>query len=371
MAKVTLRNVHKIYHGDKGEDVTAVRDFNLESADREFVVFLGPAGSGKSTILRMIAGLENITGGDVLIDDRRVNEMPPKDRDGAMVFEDYALYPHMTVRENLAFGLKLRKFSDTEIKKRIQEAAGILGIEQRLDCKPQALSEEERQRAALGRAMVRQPKVFLFDEPFTHLDGKVRGRMRAEIVKLHQRLQATMICATNDPTEAMALGGRIVVMREGVVQQTGTAPELHREPANIFVASLIGCPPMNFIGGRLKESGEVLVFKENGEGVIECTLTNRSSAKAFAGRDVVLGVRPEDIALVAGDRRLPGQFQALVDGVEWMGAETNIHFQTGAHTLVSRSALAVDPSEMGHRARFEITAEKAHLFDPATTSRIG
>ncbi len=370
MAKVTLRNVHKVYRSDKGEDATVVRDFNFESTDREFVVLLGPAGTGKSTILRMIAGLENVTGGDVLIDDRRVNDLPPKDRDVAMVFGDGALYPHMSVRDNLAFGLKLRKFSSTETKKRVQEAAAILGIEPCLDRKPPALSGEERQRTALARAMVSQPKVLLFDEPLLKLDEATRERMRADLARLHQRLQATILCATSGPVVAMTLGERVVAMREGAVQQVGTPLELYRQPANLFVAGLLGSPPMNFIQGRLRESGEALFFKEKGEGVIECALANRPSAKSFAGRDVLLGVRPEDIALVAGDRRLPGQFQALVDAVDWTGAETNIHIQTGAHSLVSRSAAAVDRGEMGHRARFEIAAQQAHLFDPETTNRI-
>ena len=318
----------------------------------------------------MIAGLEEITQGDVLIGDKRVNDVPPKDRDIAMVFQNYALYPHMSVAENLAFGLKLRKFSKTEIKKRVQEAAGILGIEECLDRKPKALSGGERQRVAVGRAMVRQPKVFLFDEPLSNLDAKMRAEMRTEITKLHQRLQATMIYVTHDQVEAMTMGDRIVVMRDGIVQQTDTPLKLYREPANLFVAGFLGSPPMNFISGKLKESGDALVFKESGDGVIECKLTDRPAAKAFAGKDVVLGIRPEDIALVTGEKRLPTQFQALVDIVELMGAETNIHIQTGAHSLVSRSNVAVDHGEMGHRAKFEIAVGKAHLFDPVTTQRI-
>jgi multiple sugar transport system ATP-binding protein len=373
MAKVTLNNVFKIYPGEKGKDVTAVQNFNLEVKDREFVVFVGPSGCGKSTTLRMIAGLEEISKGDVSIDNRRVNDVAPKDRDIAMVFQNYALYPHMSVYENLAFGLKLRKFPKAEIKKRVQEAATILGIEQYLDRKPKALSGGQRQRVAVGRAIVRQPKVFLFDEPLSNLDAKMRVQMRTEITKLHQRLQATMIYVTHDQVEAMTMGDRIVVMKDGVIQQIDAPLKLYNEPSNLFVAGFLGSPPMNFISGKLKEGPDnTVIFKEIQDGVVECKLPNRASAKAFVGKDVVIGFRPEALTLVH-DSSSPSagcRFQAIIDIVEPMGAETNIYLQTGAHTVICRSEAHMDHSEIGHRIQFEVDPAKVHLFDPVSTSRI-
>jgi multiple sugar transport system ATP-binding protein len=370
MAKVTLSNVYKIYKGDKGKDVTAVEDFNLEVADREFVVFVGPSGCGKSTTLRMIAGLEEISRGEVQIDGRRVNDVPPKDRDIAMVFQNYALYPHMSVFDNLAFGLKLRKFPKTEIKRRVQEAAAILGIETYLDRKPKALSGGQRQRVAVGRAIVRQPKVFLFDEPLSNLDAKMRVQMRTEITKLHQRLQATMIYVTHDQIEAMTMGDRIVVMKDGVIQQIDAPMRLYRQPANLFVAGFLGSPPMNFINGRLTGAGDAVVFKEMDEGSIECRFTDRPAARQFVGKNVVLGMRAEDISLTNEANPGANRFRAIIDIVEPMGAETYIYLQTGAHTAICRSDAAIDHSELGHRREFQIDAAKAHLFDPETTLRI-
>ncbi len=371
MAKVSLRNVFKIYKGDKGKDVTAVQDFNLEVEDREFVVFVGPSGCGKSTTLRMIAGLEEISRGDVFIGDKRVNDVPPKDRDIAMVFQNYALYPHMSVYENLAFGLKLRKFPKAEIKKRVQEAAAILGIQDYLDRKPKALSGGQRQRVAVGRAIVRQPKVFLFDEPLSNLDAKMRVQMRTEITKLHQRLQATMIYVTHDQIEAMTMGDRIVVMKDGVVQQIDAPLKLYNHPVNLFVAGFLGSPPMNFITGKLKDAPDGVIFKEISGGVIECKFTDKPAAKEFVGKDVVLGIRPENLEVITDTNRpVVCRFQAIVDIVEPMGAETNIYLQTGAHTAISRTETAIDHSEVGHRLQFEINTAKAHLFDPVTTQRI-
>src|SRR3954454_23623666 len=299
MAKVSVQNVFKIYPGDKGQDVTAVRDVNLEIADREFVVLVGPSGCGKSTTLRMIAGLEEISRGDIYIGDRRVNDVAPKDRDIAMVFQNYALYPHMNVFDNMAFGLKLRKYSKVEIKKRVSDAANILGIEGLLDRKPKALSGGQRQRVAVGRAIVRQPKVFLFDEPLSNLDAKMRVQMRTEITKLHQRLQATMIYVTHDQIEAMTMGDRIVVMNNGKVQQTDTPLKLYNEPNNLFVAGFLGSPPMNFINGTLKQEHDSLVFRETEEGTVEIHLpaAERASARDFVGKPMVLGFRPEDVAV--------------------------------------------------------------------------
>lgn len=371
MAKVTLKNVFKTYQGDKGGDISAVQDFNLEVKDREFVVFVGPSGCGKSTTLRMIAGLEEITKGDILIGDRLVNEVAPKDRDIAMVFQNYALYPHMSVYDNLAFELQLRKFPKAEIRKRVQEAAGILGIEELLERKPKALSGGQRQRVAVGRAIVRQPKVFLFDEPLSNLDAKMRVQMRTEITKLHQRLQATMIYVTHDQVEAMTMGDRIVVMKEGVIQQTDAPLALYNRPANLFVAGFLGSPSMNFIKGKLKDSADGVIFKEMEGGVIECKLTGHAAAKEFVGKEVVLGIRPEDLEVVQGVERPAGcRFPAIVDLVEPMGAETNLYLQTGMHTLICRSETHFEHREVGHRLQFEMDLAKAHLFDPVTTHRI-
>lgn len=381
MSKVTLTNVYKIYPGDKGQDITAVRNFSIDILDREFVVFVGPSGCGKSTTLRMIAGLEEITRGDVVIGDRRVNDVPPKDRDIAMVFQNYALYPHMSVYENMAFGLKLRKFPKAEIQKRVNDAAAILGLEQLLDRKPKALSGGQRQRVAVGRAIVRQPKVFLFDEPLSNLDAKMRVQMRTEIIKLHQRLQATMIYVTHDQVEAMTMGTRIVVMdavvnpetgqKEGVVQQIEAPLKLYNEPVNIFVAGFLGSPPMNFLKGSLRKVGSEILFKENGGGAVEIKLGARPAAAPYIGKEVTMGVRPEDCSLIPpGKAPSEHSFQALVDIVEPMGAETYLYLQTGTHTIISRSHASVDHREAGHRLRFEINADKVHLFDQETGLRI-
>ena len=376
MAKVSVKNVFKIYPGDKGGEVTAVKDVSLEIADREFVVLVGPSGCGKSTTLRMIAGLEEISKGDVYIGDKRVNDVAPKDRDIAMVFQNYALYPHMSVYDNLAFGLKLRKYPKTEIKKRVVDAASILGIETLLDRKPKALSGGQRQRVAVGRAIVRQPKVFLLDEPLSNLDAKMRVQMRTEIIKLHQRLQATMIYVTHDQIEAMTMGDRIVVMNDGVVQQNDAPLVLYNEPVNLFVAGFFGNPSMNFITGTLKQDGERIRFREVEGGTIDVAFmaAERPAAREFIGQNVILGIRPEDIE-VANFSRKEGKaatagFPAIVDIVEPMGAETNLYLQTGAHTLVCRSQGALDHREAGHRLQFEINLSKAHFFDPVSTRRL-
>ncbi|HEY2125483.1 MAG TPA: sn-glycerol-3-phosphate ABC transporter ATP-binding protein UgpC [Chthoniobacterales bacterium] len=373
MAKVTVQNIYKIYPGDKGRDVPAVTDVSLEIQDREFVVLVGPSGCGKSTTLRMIAGLEEISKGDIFIGDRRVNDVPPKDRDIAMVFQNYALYPHMSVYDNMAFGLKLRKFPRAEIRKRVMDAAGILGIEELLERRPKALSGGQRQRVAVGRAIVRQPKVFLFDEPLSNLDAKLRVQMRTEITKLHQRLQATMIYVTHDQIEAMTMGDRIVVMNNGVVQQTDTPLKLYNEPANLFVAGFLGSPPMNFINGTLKQERDVFAFSEIQGGSIQVRLPARArpGAAELLDRPVLLGIRPEDIELAqfAGSETAKGSFPAIVDMVEPMGAETNLYLQTGVHTVVCRSQRALDHREAGHRMQFEMNLNKAHLFDPASGRR--
>ena len=371
MAKVSVQHVWKTYSTEKGRENTAVRDFNLEIKDREFIVFVGPSGCGKSTTLRMIAGLEEISKGDIFIGEKRINDVPPKDRDIAMVFQNYALYPHMSVYDNMAFGLKLRKFPKAEIKKRVGEAAGILGIEKYLDRKPKALSGGERQRVAVGRAIVRQPKVFLFDEPLSNLDAKMRVQMRTEIIKLHQRLQATMIYVTHDQVEAMTMGDRIVVMKDGVVQQTDVPLELYRKPENLFVAGFLGSPPMNFIRGVVREAQGGVLFKEVQGGVVEFKVEERPELAPFAGKEIIAGIRPEDIEIVVGTERPSGlRFQSLVDIVEHMGSEANVYLQTGAHTLVCRTEAQIGNEEVGHRMQFEIDPARIHFFDPETTRRI-
>jgi multiple sugar transport system ATP-binding protein len=374
MAKVTVKNVYKIYPGEKGRDVTAVSDVSLDVQDREFVVLVGPSGCGKSTTLRMIAGLEEISRGDIYIGERRVNDVPPKDRDIAMVFQNYALYPHMSVYDNLAFGLKLRKYPKAEIKKRVVDAAGILGIEELLERRPKALSGGQRQRVAVGRAIVRQPKVFLFDEPLSNLDAKMRVQMRAEITKLHQRLQATMIYVTHDQIEAMTMGDRIVVMNNGLVQQTDTPLTLYNEPANLFVAGFLGSPPMNFINGTVQQERDSLLFSEIQDGTVRVRLSaqERPGVRNYLGKPLLLGIRPEDIELAqfASSDGSTASFPAIVDIVEPMGAETNLYLQTGAHTVVCRSQRALDHREAGHRLQFEMKLGKAHIFDPTTGMRV-
>ena len=376
MAKVSLKNVSKIYPGEKGGEINAVKDLSLEIADREFVVLAGSPGCGKSTVLRMIAGLEEISKGDIYIGEKRVNGVAPKDRDIAMVFQNYALYPHMSVYDNLAFGLKLRKFSKPEIKKRVVDAASILGIESLLDRKPKALSGAQQQRVAVGRAIVRQPKVYLFDEPLFNLDPKMRVQMRTEIIRLHQRLQATMIYVTHDQIEAMTMGDRIAVMNDGRVQQTDAPLVLYNEPVNLFVAGFLGSPPMNFISGTLKEDGDKIRFREDEGGTIEVAFAaaDRPAAREFVGQNIILGIRPENLDVATLSRK-EGKaagtgFPAIVDIVEPVGAETDLYLQTGAHTLVCRSQSAFDRGEAGRRLQFEMNLAKAHLFDPVSTVRL-
>jgi multiple sugar transport system ATP-binding protein len=371
MSQVNLRSVCKIYPGEKGGDVTAVRDFNLDIEEREFVVFVGPSGCGKSTTLRMIAGLEEISRGEISIGGRVVNDIPPKDRDIAMVFQNYALYPHMSVFDNMAFGLKLRKMPRPEIKQRVQEAAAILGIEGLLERKPKALSGGQRQRVALGRAIVRQPRVFLFDEPLSNLDAKMRVQMRTEITKLHQKLQATMIYVTHDQVEAMTMGTRIVVMKDGVIQQADEPLRIYHNPANLYVAGFLGSPPMNFIQGRVEPGAGGPVFHEARGGPITVALGNPPGYAALTEREVTLGVRPEHCELVTGAGTLPpDSFEALVELVEPMGAETYFYLNTGTHPLICRS-----PAETTHRSdgsvlRFHIQAHRVHLFDTTSGDRI-
>jgi multiple sugar transport system ATP-binding protein len=375
MAQVILKAVSKIYPRKNGTDRTAVNDLSLEIEDHEFVVLTGPASCGKSSVLRMIAGLEGISKGDIFIGDRRINDVPPKDRDVALVPDSYLPYPRMTVHDNLAFGLKRRKFSEAEIKKRVATAASILGLQELLEGKAAVLSAEQRQRVAVARAAALQPRVFLFDEPLLNLDAIARVQLRGEIVKLHQRLQVATIYTTHDPVEAMALGGRIVVMNDGMIQQAGTGSTLYEEPANCFVAGFLGSPPMNLVRGTLKQNRDSLLFSEMEEGTIEASWPSSEFpiARDFIGKPVLLGIRPENIQLAQSQKapeKYSGTFPAIVDLVEPRGSETVISLQTGSHKLFCRSNLWMDHREAGHRFQFKMDLRKAHLFDPVSTRRI-
>ena len=371
MAKVSLRHLSKTYADTPGRP--ALRDVSLDVADREFLVLAGPTGAGKSTLLRLVAGLEKPDSGEILLGDKPLDAIPAHDRDVAMVFQDYALYPHLSVGENLGFALRMRGAPDAEIRKRVDEAAKLLDLGKLLDRHPAALSGGEQQRVALGRALVRQPKVFLLDEPLAALDYPTRLQCRAELLQLHQRIGATMILVTHDPTDALTLGTRLAVLRDGALEQTGPPLDVYREPDNLFVAGFVGAPPMNLIPGKLSAKNERLVFKEAGGGVVEMRFheADRPALKDYVGKEVVLGVRPEDIEL-ARAARVPAEVvtQTLVDYVESTGAETIFHLQTGQQALVARSRVAVSPDEAGRRAQFHLDPAKAHVFDPATTRRI-
>ncbi len=365
MAEVTLKNVCKIYPGN----VKAVDDVNLQIKDREFVVLVGPSGCGKSTTLRMIAGLEEISGGTISIGDRIVNDVPPKDRDIAMVFQNYALYPHMTVYENMAFGLKLRKFKKADIDKRVQEAADILGIKDYLHRRPKALSGGQRQRVAVGRAIVRKPEAFLFDEPLSNLDAKMRVQMRTEISKLHTRLETTMIYVTHDQVEAMTMADRIVVMKDGLVQQVGSPLNIYDNPANLFVASFIGTPPMNFFRGRMTKEGDKLVFKEEFF-KLQMPPEWKGSLSPYMDKDVVFGARPEDIGSPEAENRagMP-KIKATVEVIEPMGAETYLYLNTGAQSFISRVD-AHRKVSVGDKVELSVLMPKSHVFDAGSEKLI-
>lgn len=353
MAEVILDHVYKIYPGD----VTAVEDVCATIHDKEFVVLVGPSGCGKSTTLRMVAGLEEISTGTISIDGTVVNDVAPKDRDIAMVFQNYALYPHMSVRDNMAFGLKLRKFSKQEINERVEEAAEILELTPLLDRKPKALSGGQRQRVALGRAIVRKPKVFLFDEPLSNLDAKLRNQMRAEILRLHKRLDATIIYVTHDQVEAMTMGTRIVVMKDGLVQQIDAPIDLYNHPTNHFVAGFIGSPTMNFVSGTI--TGDE--FKGGG---VQFKLTDAQKDSGAKG-DVIMGIRPEDLVLGTATNGA-GSVNGTVDIAEPLGAETYLHVLVGDGKLIAR----VEPSnnlDTGADAKLHFDPTKTHLFDPETS----
>ncbi len=368
MASLSLKNITKTYSGG----FTAVTDFNLDIEDKEFIIFVGPSGCGKSTTLRMIAGLEEITGGELYIGDQLVNDIAPKNRDIAMVFQNYALYPHMTVFENMAFGLKLRKVPKAEIKRKVNEAAQILGIEHLLDRKPKALSGGQRQRVALGRAIVREPKVFLMDEPLSNLDAKLRVQMRTEIGKLHKKLQTTFIYVTHDQTEAMTMGTRIVVMKDGIIQQVDSPNNLYLYPCNMFVAGFIGSPQMNFIEVTVdcKEEGTYLT---NGSFSIKLPdgKGKKEEVKAYNGKQVIMGIRPENIDdSESAISSMPECVSDVnIDLVEMMGAETFLYFKIEGVNFTAR----VNPrttAKHGQNIKVALDANKIHLFDKDTEAVI-
>ena len=362
MASLSLRHIYKKYPGG----VTAVSDFNLEIKDKEFIVLVGPSGCGKSTTLRMIAGLEEITEGELFIGDQLVNDVAPKDRKIAMVFQNYALYPHMTVSENMAFGLKLSKTPKEEIKRRVEEAARILDITHLLDRKPKALSGGQKQRVALGRAIVRNPKVFLLDEPLSNLDAKLRATMRTELTKLHNRVGTTFVYVTHDQVEAMTMATRIVVMKDGLIQQVDTPQNLYDNPVNMFVAGFIGTPPMNFINGTLVKKGEDVYFEfENNMIKVPAEKANNPALKDYIGQEVVVGIRPESI------HDQPAQLAALedstidayVDVTELMGAEIYLYLTVGETNLTARVS-ARSTSRAGDTIKIAFDTARMHIRRP-------
>jgi multiple sugar transport system ATP-binding protein len=365
MASVTYKHVYKRYG-----DVEVIKDLNLDIEDKEFVVFVGPSGCGKSTSLRMLAGLEEISEGEILIGDRVVNDVPPKDRDIAMVFQSYALYPHMTVYDNMAFGLKLRKTPKADIDRRVKEAADILGLTVLLDRKPKALSGGQRQRVAVGRAIVREPAVFLMDEPLSNLDAKLRVTARAEISKLHQRLGTTFIYVTHDQVEAMTMGDRIAVLADGILQQVDSPRNLYNKPDNIFVAGFIGSPAMNFFEGTLVTE-ENNLYLDTGSFRAKINEDQRKSLKDYVGKEVVLGVRPEHIHApkYAPPNIDPSPLHGTVEVLELLGAELHLYLTSGPHAFVA----TVDPRmdvHMGNEIDLVLDMTAAHFFDKVTERAI-
>ena len=364
MASLSLTNVCKVYPNG----FEAVKDFNLEVEDQEFIIFVGPSGCGKSTTLRMIAGLEEISSGELKIDGRVVNDVEPKDRDIAMVFQNYALYPHMTVFDNMAFGLKLRKVPKDEIKKKVEEAAKILDLEKLLDRKPKALSGGQRQRVAMGRAIVRNPKVFLMDEPLSNLDAKLRVQMRSEIASLHNRLKATIIYVTHDQTEAMTLGTRIVVLKDGVIMQVDSPQKLYNEPNNLFVAGFIGSPQMNFIDAVCKVEGERVTLNfEKTSVVLPPAKAKKLIDGGYNGKTAVMGIRPEDIgdSQIEIEAHKDAVFETDVTGYELLGSEVLLYFNV-AGTAMTAKVDSRTTARMGDHITLAIDPEKIHCFDKET-----
>ena len=365
MSGLLLKGINKVYPSG----VQAVFNFCLDIRDKEFIVLVGPSGCGKSTTLRMIAGLEEISSGELYIDGKLVNDVVPKDRDIAMVFQNYALYPHMTVYDNMAFGLKLRKYSKEEINSRVMEAAKILGLEEYLNRRPKQLSGGQRQRVAVGRAIVRKPKAFLFDEPLSNLDAKMRVQMRTEISKLHQQLETTMIYVTHDQTEAMTMGDRICVMKDGVIQQVAAPIELYDKPCNKFVAGFIGTPPMNFFEGNLINKDGKLTFSSPG---FECAVPDawKEKMEPFCNKAVTFGIRPEDIGNESAERNpeMP-KVKAKVEVIEPMGSETYVYLTCATTSFIAR----IDPHRklsVGQDVEFALLMPNAHFFDGETEKAI-
>jgi multiple sugar transport system ATP-binding protein len=361
MASLSLKNVTKVYPNG----FVGVKDFNLEIADKEFIIFVGPSGCGKSTTLRMIAGLEDISSGDFYIDGKRMNDVEPKDRDIAMVFQSYALYPHMSVYDNMAFGLKLRKTPKEEIDKLVQEAARILDLSHLLDRKPKALSGGQRQRVAMGRAIVREPKVFLMDEPLSNLDAKLRGQMRIEISKLHQRLGATIIYVTHDQTEAMTLGTRIVVMKDGVIQQVDSPQNLYDKPCNKFVAGFIGSPQMNMIDADVAKSADGITLTFDGHTVTLPAAKGKAlEEQGYVGKSVSLGIRPEDLHDDAEflEAHPEAAFDAAIRVYELLGAEVYLYFDINESNCTAR-VKPTTTARPGDTVRLAMDMNKVHVFD--------
>ncbi len=363
MAAVSLQNICKIYDGG----VKAVDNVNIEIEDKEFVVLVGPSGCGKSTTLRMVAGLEDISSGTLTIDGKVMNDVPPKDRDIAMVFQNYALYPHMTVYDNMAFGLKIRKLPKEEIDQRVREAAKLLDIEALLERKPKALSGGQRQRVAVGRAIVRNPKVFLFDEPLSNLDAKLRVQMRAEISNLHNRLQATMIYVTHDQVEALTMADKIVVMKLGVIQQIGGPMELYNEPDNKFVAGFIGSPPMNFITVGVEKDGDK-VYLRSASFTLDVTDAQAKFLSPYIGKKVTFGIRPEDVEF-SHTQQKGKTINGNVSVVEPLGSETQVYVSTDNADIVGKIDPSVIPT-VGEPVSLLVNMEKARFFDLDTELRI-
>jgi multiple sugar transport system ATP-binding protein len=363
MAQVVMKDLNKKY-----DEVHAVKDVNLHIRDKEFVVLVGPSGCGKSTTLRMVAGLEEITAGEIVIGERVVNDLPPKDRDIAMVFQNYALYPHMTVYDNMAFGLKMRKFPKAEIETRVRVAADILGIQDLLKRKPRQLSGGQRQRVAVGRAIVRHPQVFLFDEPLSNLDAKLRVQMRVELKRLHDRLETTAIYVTHDQVEAMTLGDRVVVMKDGWIQQVGEPLELYSRPANRFVAGFIGSPAMNFFDVRVAEADGAL-WVENPGIRVRVPAERSDRMRPYKGQPITLGVRPEDVHVAGGSDEPHNTFDAVVEVVEPLGSEILLDVKAGTNVMVAR----VDPSvrlKVHEGVRLALNPDRLHFFDTKTELRV-
>ncbi|NIS59272.1 MAG: sn-glycerol-3-phosphate ABC transporter ATP-binding protein UgpC [Proteobacteria bacterium] len=358
MAKVVIESLSKNF-----DRVEAVKNFELEIDDREFVVLVGPSGCGKSTTLRCVAGLEEVTAGEIYIGDQMVNDLPPRDRNIAMVFQDYALYPHMSVYQNMAFGLKLRKYAKAEINQRVREAAQILGIEELLQRKPRELSGGQRQRVAVGRAIVRKPSVFLFDEPLSNLDAKLRVQMRAELSKLHQQLQTTIVYVTHDQVEAMTMGTKIVIMKDGEIQQVGTPMEVYEYPVNLFVAGFIGSPAMNFIPGKIiSKDSKLYVDAESFELLIPSDKEQYLEGKT--NEEVIFGIRPENMQDKSfAEKSIQGSsIKAVVEVVEPLGSEVQLFVTSGEHSLVAR----VDPrtrARLSEEIELILNTDKIHIFE--------